>query len=105
MFYLSFSFASALNFEALSHCPQEPGMGACMFPSTGSEPGKALGYLMGDIVEEVTGVLRLSYYNGAKCEGSGRSHVVNIFFQCEQGSGAVRLVYNTYIIMSVVTIL
>ena len=39
-------------------------------------------------MEEVSGVLRLSYYNGDKCPG-GRSHVVNVFFQCDKGSGAV----------------
>ena len=64
-------------------------MGACKFPTAGSDEGEVLGYLMGDMVEEVTGVLRLSYYNGAKCAGSGKSRTVNIFFQCEMGAGLV----------------
>ena len=64
-----------------------------MFPTSGSEEGVALGYLLGDMVEEATGVLRLSYYNGDKCESSGRSHVVNIYFQCEKGSGMVGDMY------------
>ena len=68
-------------------------MGACRFPTAGSEKGEVMGYLMGDIVEEVKGVLRLSYYNGAKCVGSGKSRTVNIFFQCEKGAGLVSLPY------------
>ena len=65
-------------------------MGACRFPTSDSKGGgEAMGYLMGDIVEEVTGVLRLSYYNGAKCSGSGRSRTVHIFFQCEKGAAIV----------------
>ena len=63
-------------------------MGACNFSTSGSDQGTALGYLLGDITEEVTGVLKLSYYNGAKCE-SGKNHVVNIFFQCDKVSGVV----------------
>ena len=63
-------------------------MGACLFPNEGSDKGWALGYLLSDITEEVSGVLKLSYYNGAKCP-SGKSHTVNIFFQCEKGSGPV----------------
>ena len=87
------SLSSSLDFEDLPHCPQKSGMGACMFPTSGSEEGVALGYLLGDMIEEATGVLRLSYYNGDKCESSGRSHVVNIYFQCEKGSGMVGDMY------------
>ena len=72
-------------------------MGACMFPSSSSDQGVALGYLQGDMVEEVTGVLRLSYYNGAKCEASGKSHTVNIFFQCDMASGLVGLMQKSSI--------
>ena len=97
---------SALDFEALPQCPKESGMGACMFPTSGSDPGIAIGYLMSDIIEEVTGVLRLSYYNGVKCGGeNSRNHVVNIYFQCEQGFGMVReyvhILYIVYIYMYV----
>ena len=63
-------------------------MGACKFTTEGTDQGEALGYLLSDITEEVTGVLKLSYYNGAKCS-SGRSRVVHIFFQCEKGTGVV----------------
>ena len=34
-------------------------------------------------------MLKLSYYNGDKCEGSGKSHVVNIYFLCDVNSGVV----------------
>ena len=63
-------------------------MGACLYPTNQYGKGVALGFMHGDIIEESTGVLRLSYYNGAKCP-SGRSHVVNIFFQCQKGLGLV----------------
>ena len=82
------SLPSALDFNSLPRCPQESGMGACRFPTAGKGGGEVLGYLLSDITEEVTGVLRLSYYNGAKCS-SGKSHVVNILFQCEKGAGVV----------------
>ena len=74
-------------------------MGACRFSTSGSEKGEAMGYLMGDMVEEVTGVLRLSYYNGAKCADSGRSRTVNIFFQCEKGAGLVSLIMILIIVL------
>ena len=38
---------------------------------------------------EVEEVLRFSYYGGARCPGSGHSRVVNVYFQCDKGSGAV----------------
>ena len=82
------SLPSALDFESLPRCPQESGMGACMYPTAGADRGEVMGYLLSDITEEVTGVLRLSYYNGAKCS-NGRTRVVNIFFQCEKGAGVV----------------
>lgn len=82
------SLPSALDFESLPRCPQESGMGACMYPTAGAERGEVMGYLLSDITEEVTGVLSLSYYNGAKCS-NGRTRVVNIFFQCEKGAGVV----------------
>lgn len=87
------SLPSALDTKSLPRCPQVTGMGACMFPTAGEDQGEALGYLLSDITEEVTGVLRLSYYNGAKCSNSGRSHVVHILFQCEKGSGVVSGMY------------
>lgn len=96
------SLPSALDFKSLPRCPQESGMGACIFPTAGKGRGKVLGYLLSDITEEVTGVLRLSYYNGAKCS-NGRSHVVNIFFQCEKGAGVVSDV-NIFMYMSCVHI-
>ena len=85
------SSRSAIDVTSLARCPQHTGMGACRYPTSGKGEGEALGYLMGDIVEEVSGVLRLSYYNGDKCSGSGRSHSVNIFFQCEKGAGLVSM--------------
>lgn len=87
--YCDCSFPSALDFKSLPRCPQESGMGACMFPAAGKDRGEAWGYLLSDITEEVTGVLKLSYFNGAKCSKSGKNHVVHIFFQCEKGVGVV----------------
>ena len=80
-----------LDLGRLPNCPQEPYLAACKFSTSAYEPGEALGYLMGDIVEEVTGVLRLSYYNGAKCAGSGKTRTVNIFLQCDMKTGVVSL--------------
>ena len=77
--------------EHLSHCPAKPGMGACRYSSDGGkgEGGrKVLGYVTGDLVEESSGRLRLSYYNGDTC-ANGRKSVVHVYFQCAAGEGAV----------------
>ena len=47
-----------------------------------------LGYVTGDLVEESSGRLRLSYYNGDMCT-NGRKSVVHVYFQCAAGEGAV----------------
>ena len=73
--------------KSLSHCPAKPGMGACRYSSDGGE-GKVLGYVTGDLVEESSGRLRLSYYNGDSC-ANGRKSVVHVYFQCAAGEGAV----------------
>ena len=75
----------------LSHCPAKPGMGACRYSSDGGKGvggRKVLGYVTGDLVEESSGRLRLSYYNGDPC-ANGRKSVVHVYFQCAAGEGAV----------------
>lgn len=66
-------------------------MGACRYSSDGGEGvggRKVLGYVTGDLVEESSGRLRLSYYNGDPC-ANGRKSVVHVYFQCAAGEGAV----------------
>ena len=77
--------------KGLSHCPAKRGMGACRYSSGGGEGvggRKVLGYVTGDLVEESSGRLRLSYYNGDPC-ANGRKSVVHVYFQCAAGEGAV----------------
>ena len=65
-------------------------MGACRYSSDGSEGGRVLGYVTSDLVEERSGRLRLSYYNGDRC-ANGRKSAVHVYFQCAAGGGAVSL--------------
>ncbi len=45
-------------------------------------------YVTGDLVTVREGLLRLTYYNGDKCE-NGRSSVVFVEFKCDPDVGAV----------------
>ena len=79
----------SLEFEHLPQCPQVPGMGACRYPSSSEGgAGSALGYLMGDIVEEGEGSLTLAYHSGDAC-GDSRKSMVHIHFTCGAGTGSV----------------
>ena len=83
----------SLNLKDHPQCPQKPGIGACRYPTEGGDQsGAALGFVTGDLVVEGEGELKLSYYNGDKwCGDDKRNSVVNIYFHCSQGAGAVSL--------------
>ena len=63
-------------------------MGACRYSNIREVSGEALGYMTGNIVEEASGSLRLTYSSGDRC-GSGRARTVHVEFRCEENAGAV----------------